>query len=68
MTLAAAFHIVRGEYKFLPINVVLGGVAALIAYGRLFVRPTAPASISIFRVPKGLAPIGGLVLVDFAPV
>jgi uncharacterized membrane protein YphA (DoxX/SURF4 family) len=68
MILAAAFHIVRGEYIYVPINLVLGGVAALIAYGRLFVRPIAPASISTFRVLKGLADLGAMVLVDFAPV
>jgi hypothetical protein len=51
-----------------PINLVLGGIAAFIAYGRLFVRPIAPASISTFRVLKGLAVLGALVLVDFAPV
>jgi len=68
MILAAVFHIVRGEYNFVPINLVLGGVAAFIAYGRLFVRPIAPASISTFRVLKGLAVIGALVLVVFAPV
>jgi hypothetical protein len=38
MILAAVFHIVRGEYNFVPINLVLGGVAsfiaALIKYGR----------------------------------
>ena len=43
-------------------------VAAFIAYGRLFVRPIAPASISSFRVLKGLAVHGVLVFVDFAPV
>jgi uncharacterized membrane protein YphA (DoxX/SURF4 family) len=68
MLLAAVFHIVRGEYYFVPINLVLGGVAALIAYGRLFVRPIAPASISAFRVLTGVAVLGALVLVDFAPV
>jgi len=68
MILAAVFHIVRGEYNFVPTNLVLGGVAAFIAYGRLFVRPIAPASISTFRVLKGLAVLGVLVLVDFAPV
>ena len=64
MILAAVFHIVRGEYNFVPINLVLGGVAAFIAYG-LFVRPIAPASISTFRV---LTVLGAMVLVDFAPV
>jgi hypothetical protein len=64
MILAAVFHIARGEYNFLPINVVLGGVAAFIAYERLFVRPIAPASISGFRVFKGMAVLGALVFVD----
>jgi uncharacterized membrane protein YphA (DoxX/SURF4 family) len=68
MILAAVFHIVRGEYIFVGINLVLGGVAAFIAYGRLFVRPTAPAWISTFRVLKGLAVLAALVLIDFAPV
>jgi uncharacterized membrane protein YphA (DoxX/SURF4 family) len=68
MILAAVFHIVRGEYNFVLINLVLGGIAAFIAYGRLFVRPIAPASISSFRVLKGLAVAGALVLVDFGPV
>jgi len=67
MILAAVFHIVRGEYNFLPINVVLGGVAAFIAYERLIVRPIAPASISSFRLLKGLAVAGALVLAGFAP-
>jgi uncharacterized membrane protein YphA (DoxX/SURF4 family) len=67
MILAALFHIVRGEYNYVPINLVLGGVAAFIAYGRLFVRPIAPASISTFRVLKGLAVLCALLLVDFAP-
>jgi hypothetical protein len=44
MILAAVFHIARGEYNFLPTNLVLGGAAAFIAYRRLFVRPIAPAS------------------------
>lgn len=67
MILAAVFHILRGEYNFLAINVVLGGVAAFIAYGRMFVRPIVPASISSFRVLKGLAVAGALVLAGFAP-
>jgi hypothetical protein len=68
MILAAGFHIVRGEYNFVPINLLLGGVAALIAYGRLYVRPVSPASISSFRLLKGLAVLSALLLVDFAPV
>jgi len=69
MLLAAVFHILRGEYNFfLPINLVLGGGAAFIAYGRLFVRSIAPASINTFRVLKGLAVLGALVFVGFVPV
>ena len=68
MILAAAFHIVRGEYNFLPINLLLGGVAAFTAYGRWLVAPIAPASISTFRVIKGLAVLGVLFVVNFAPL
>lgn len=68
MILAAAFHIVRGEYNFLPINLLLGGVAAFTAYGRWLVAPIAPASISIFRALKGVAVLGVLLLVNLAPL
>jgi uncharacterized membrane protein YphA (DoxX/SURF4 family) len=43
MILAAVFHIVRGEYNFVPINLVQGGFATFIAYGRLLVGPIARA-------------------------
>ena len=68
MLLAAVFHIVRGEYNFLPANLVLGGVAAFIAYARLIVRPIAPAPLGAFHALKGVAVLAALVLVDFAPV
>ena len=42
--------------------------AAFFAYGRLFVRPSAPALISTFGILKGLAVLGALILVDVAPV
>jgi hypothetical protein len=67
MILAAIFHVVRGEYIFLPTNLVLGGVAAFIGYERLFVRPIAPASTNSFRILKGLAVLAALVLVGLAP-
>jgi uncharacterized membrane protein YphA (DoxX/SURF4 family) len=68
MILAAGFHIARGEYNFLPTNLVLGGIPAFIAHARLFAKPITPASISTFRVVKGLAVLGALFLVGFAPV
>ena len=67
MILAAVFHMVRGEYSFVAVNLVLGGVAAFIAYGRLLVTPIPPMSISTFRVIQGLAVLGALALVSFAP-
>ena len=68
MILATIFHIVRGEYTFVLVNLALGGVAAFIAYGRLFVRPIAAASISTCGLLKGLAVLSALVFVGFAPV
>ena len=69
MILAAVFHIARGEYSFfLPINLVVGGVAAFIAYGRWFVRPIAPAPVGAFRMATGLAVLSALVLAGCAPV
>lgn len=34
MILAMAFHVSRGEAQALPINMVLGGLAAFVAWGR----------------------------------
>ena len=69
MILAAGFHIVRGEYNFfVPVNLVLGGVPAFIAYGRLFVRPIAPAPASAFRLICATAVVGALAFSGFAPV
>jgi uncharacterized membrane protein YphA (DoxX/SURF4 family) len=69
MFLAAIFHMVRGEFSFfLPMNLVLGGVAACIAYGRLVAMPIAHRSISTFRLVAGIAVLGVLVLAGFAPI
>jgi hypothetical protein len=69
MILAAIFHIVRGEYSFfLPVNLVLGGVAAFIAYGRLLTMPIAARSTSTLRMLTGVAVLGALVLAGFVPV
>ena len=42
MSLAMVTHVVRGELGVLPINLVLGGVAAFIAWGRSKRAPIAP--------------------------
>jgi hypothetical protein len=39
MLLAAALHLSRGELNHLPVNLVLGGLAALVAWGRGRARP-----------------------------
>lgn len=41
MLLAAAFHLSRGEAQLVPINVVLGSLAAFVAWGRLRKAPIA---------------------------
>jgi hypothetical protein len=69
MVLAAIFHIVRGEFSFfLPMNLVLAGVSAFIAYGRLMVKPIAAQSISTFRFVTGIGVLGALALVGFLPI
>jgi hypothetical protein len=66
---AVVFHILRGEFSFfLPFNLVVGGGAAFIAYGRLMVRPIAAASISTLRMITGLVVFGALVLVGYVPI
>jgi hypothetical protein len=42
MVLAAGFHLLRGEPQALPVNVVLGALAAFVAWGRLRKSPIAP--------------------------
>jgi hypothetical protein len=42
MVLAAAFHLSRGEAHALPVNFVLGGLAAFVAWGRFRKAPIAP--------------------------
>lgn len=42
MVLAAGFHATRGEYPGIGVNVVLGGLAAFVAWGRLVKAPIAP--------------------------
>ena len=34
MALAALFHVSRGELNLMPINVIIGGLAAFVAWGR----------------------------------
>lgn len=42
MVLAAAMHIVRGEIRMVPVNVLLGALASFVAWGRLRKAPIDP--------------------------
>jgi hypothetical protein len=42
MLLASAFHASRGELGVVPVNLVLGGLAAFVAWGRWKKAPIAP--------------------------
>jgi hypothetical protein len=67
MVLAAAFHLVRGEYALVPANLVLGGVAAFIAVGRSTRRPIAPAPLTTRRILTSLAVLVVMVLTMIVP-
>ena len=41
MVLALPFHLSRGEFQNLPVNLVLGALALLVAWGRLRKAPIA---------------------------
>lgn len=45
MTLAALFHITRGEYMSLPVNLALGALAVFVAWGRKYRQPIPPKGI-----------------------
>lgn len=67
MLLAAAFHLMRGEYALIPATVVLGGVAAFIAAGRWTLRPVAPSPLTLRRVLWSVAVLVLLAVLTFAP-
>jgi hypothetical protein len=69
MILAAAFHILRGEFRFfLPMNLILAACTAVIAYGRMRSRPLGTPAVSVFRMVAGLAVLAVLVFVGYAPI
>jgi hypothetical protein len=42
MALASITHLVRGEVQMLPVTILLGGLAAFVAWGRSRKAPIAP--------------------------
>lgn len=67
MALAAGFHVMRGEYALVPVNLLLGGVAVFIAVGRSSHRPVAPALLTTRRVLTALAVLVVMVLTAIVP-
>jgi len=69
MIFAAIFHVMRGEFSFfVPMNLVLGVVAAFIAYGRLMAVPIPARPIGTLRVVTAVAVLGMLALAGFLPI
>jgi hypothetical protein len=67
MVLAAGFHVIRGEYALVPVNLVLGGVAAGIAAGRSNLRPVAAAPLTTPRLLASVGVLAVMALLVFAP-
>lgn len=67
MVLAAAFHVMRGEFALVPANLLLGGVAAFIAVGRARRRPMAAAPLTPRRLLTSVAVLGVMVLTMIVP-
>ncbi len=67
MLLAAAFHLVRGEYALVPANIVLGAVAAFLAAGRFSLRPVEAAPLTTRRALISVAVLVVMALTMFAP-
>ena len=54
MALASAFHASRGEYGVLPVNFLLGGLAAFVAWGRFRKAPIVPRGAAEERTPAAV--------------
>ena len=67
MVLAAGFHIVRGEYALVPVNLVLAAGAVLIAVGRGSRRPLAPEPLTARRALIATAVLTVLTLTMIVP-
>ena len=57
MLLAALFHVARGEFSLLAPNIVLGLLAAFIAYGRRTLAPILPRG-QVAAVSSAVGPAG----------
>lgn len=67
MVFAAGFHITRGEYTLVPVNLVLGAAAAFIAVGRSNRRVISPAPLTTRRVLATLVVLVAMILTVIVP-
>ncbi|MEV6304321.1 DoxX family protein [Actinoplanes sp. NPDC051861] len=67
MVLAAGFHIVRGEYSLVPVNLVLAAGAVFIAVGRSDRRPLAPEPLTTRRALIAAAVLAIVTLTMIVP-
>jgi len=56
----------RGEYGLMSLTLVLGSVAAFVAYGRSVLRPIGGGAITSTGILKGLAVVIAIFLLAFA--
>ena len=68
MIVAAIFHMVRGEYTFLPINLFLAAGAAFIAVVRWPAQPAQGTRLTSPRWLRGVTVLTAVFLLDTAPV
>ena len=66
MVLASGFQLMRGEYGLMSLTLLLGAVAAFVAYGRLVLRPIEGEEISPSAILKGLAGVAVALLLAFS--
>lgn len=66
MILASGFHLMRAEYAFMALTLVLAALLALIAYGRMNWKPVKEEAISTKALLKGLLGIAVALLLCYS--
>jgi len=52
MILATGFHVVRGEFAFTPVTLLIGAVAGFVAWGRKRKAPIPPRTATMHTEPQ----------------
>jgi len=66
MILASGFHLMRGEFGFTALTVILAAILALIAYGRFVWKPIQEEAMTGKAVLNGVAVIAVALLLCYA--